>query len=258
MSFLIRDFPGTDSYQGDLGWIICKIKEFQGLADTIEELQSALDNLPQSIHDEVENQLNPYIIQINNTLSNFENHIVNAENAVSDMRQQIMTLTEWISKILGFIENYTDLVGERVFQHLKQYIDAWSKDLPPVTCPVDGNMEPISVALEHLYLFYNNGITAGDYDGLQITANDYDSLKISAGKYDAYGSWLFEQVFSCTMISPFTGEREKISVVADMLADLHKKGITASEYDALNMSAENYDAVEITAYEYDWNNTLKI
>lgn len=253
MSFL-RDFPGTDSYQGDLGWIICKIMEFHHLADTIEELQAALNNLPESIRKEVETQLQPIIANINSTLEGFGNRIDTAEDSVAEMKNVLSNLITWVSGLYGFIENYTDLIGQKVFNELKTYIDAWSKDLPPVVCPVDGKLEPISVALKHLFEFYNRGITAGKYDSLQITAQEYDDFNITARDYDAFGNDYFENIYACMMISPFTGEMEYISIVVNKLADFHKNGITAQEYDALNKTAQEYDNAEISAYEYDWNN----
>lgn len=256
MSFLKGDFPGTDSYQGDLGWIICKIKEFQNLADTIEELQAALNNLPESIRNEVETQLQPIIVNINSTLEGFGNRIDAAEDSVNEMKNVLSNLITWVSELYGFIENYTDLIGQKVFIKLKTYVDAWSKDLPPVVCPVDRNLEPISIALEHLFEFYNRGITAGNYNSLQITAQEYDDFGITAKDYDAFANDYFENIYACMMISPFTGEMEYISIVVDKLADFHKNGITAQEYDALNKTAQEYDDAEISAYNYDWNNPL--
>lgn len=255
MSFL-RDFPGTDNYQGDLGWIICKIKEFQNLADTIEELQTALDSLPERIRKEVQAQLQPIITNINTTLEGFGNRIDSAEDSVDEMKNVLSNLLTWVSELYGFIENYTDLIGQKVFNELKEYIDEWSKDLPPVVCPVDGKLEPISIALEHLFEFYNRGITAAKYDSLDITAQEYDNFNIKARDYDAFGNDYFENIYARMMISPFTGEMEYISVVVDRLADFHKKGITAQTYDALNKTAQEYDNTEISAYNYDWNNPL--
>lgn len=255
MSFL-RDFPGTDNYQGDLGWIICKIKEFQNLADTIEELQAALDSLPESIRKEVQTQLQPIIANINSTLEGFGNRIDGTEEAVAEMKDVLSNLITWVSELYGFIENYTDLIGQKVLDELKAYIDAWSKDLPPVVCPVDGNTEPISIALEHLFEFYNRGITAAKYDSLQITAQKYYDFKITARDYDAFGNDYFESIYASMIISPFTGEMEDISVVVNKLSDFHKKGITAQKYDALNKTAQEYDDAEISAYNYDWNNPL--
>ena len=253
MSFL-RDFPGTDSYQGDLGWIICKIKEFQSLADTISELQRAIDSLPSSIQNEVNRQLEPIIKNIDDTLNNFANRIENAENSVSDMKKQIVQIISWVSEIYGFIENYTDLIGDKVFNELKAYIDAWSKELPPVRCPVDGNMEPINTALEHLYNFYNVGISASIYDSYEITAKEYDSYKITAKMYDSYGFIFFNRKYTCMMLNPFTGVRDLISNVVTRLVDFHRNGISAEKYDLLSLTAESYDNENINAYVYDFNN----
>ena len=265
MSFLEGDFPGIDSYRADLGWIIKKIKEFDSWNEIIQELQETLENLPNIINKEVAKQLQPYIDNINNKLDGFQNvldgygdRITAVENHMMEIEQMYMELLKWVSQLYGFIESYTDLVGERVFAQLKAYIDEWSKDLPPVICPVDGNLEPISVALMHLYNFYNRGITAEKYDSLQITAKEYNDFKITARDYDAFGNDYFENIYACMMISPFTGEMEYISDVVVKLADFHKKGITAEAYDELDKTAQDYDDAEISAYSYDWNNPLNV
>ena len=55
-----------------------------------------------------------------------------------------------------------------------------------------------------------------------------------------------------TMINPFTGVEEGVLNVIDYLASLHMQdGISAGEYDALELTAQVYDNKQLTAREYD-------
>lgn len=261
------EFPHTRTYDGDLGFLIKRYNElysaYSNIETTVEQLQDALQNLPQNIAQEVSRQLDVAMKDVYNILGEYDERISNAENTVSYMRDRISSIEQRIDAligqivlILGFIEHYTDAIGEKVYNQLKELVDEWSKDLPPVICPVNGMLEPISVALKHIYDFYNQGISAADYDKLVLTAQEYDEMRITAGRYDGFAYQIFKERRVCTMVSPFTGQIDYIRNVVNRLADFHKRGISAQVYDSQNHTAETYDALEITAYEYDWNNPL--
>lgn len=261
------EFPHTRTYDGDLGFLIKRYNElynmYSNINTIVEELQDALKNLPQSIQQEVNRQLSVAMQNVYNILNEYDERISNVENSVNNMRDrvnnielQINALIKQIAQVLGFIEHYTDAIGEKVYNQLKELVEQWSKDLPPVMCPVDGNLESISVALQHIFDYYNQGITAADYDNMQLTAEEYDKMRLTAMKYDGFGNVAFSERRICVMLSPFTGSIDYIANVVNRLAEFHKKGITAQEYDDLERTAAEYDALNITAYQYDWNNTL--
>lgn len=261
------EFPHTRTYDGDLGFLIKMYNQLKGEYDSIKEtvdaLNSALQNLPSTINAEVARQLAIEMQLVYKILDTYDTRIETAENTVNSLLDKVnalnntvLELTKQLAAVLGFIETYTDMIGEKVYRQLKELVEAWSKDLPPVTCPVDGNLEPISKALQDIYDFYNRGITAEEYDALEITAEVYASMNITAHEYDAFGRDVFYDWLYCSMISPFTGQIALISTVVNMLADFHKNGITAAEYDALGISASDYDNKNISAYDYDWNNPL--
>ena len=54
------------------------------------------------------------------------------------------------------------------------------------------------------------------------------------------------------MISPFSGQYVKVKDVVMDLAHCHMEGLTAAEYDALDLEAEEYDDKNITAFDFDW------
>lgn len=261
------EFPHTRTYDGDLGFLIKRYNElynmYSNINTIVEELQAALKNLPQSIQQEVNRQLSIAMQNVYDILDGYDERINNAETSVNNMRDrvnnielQINSLIKQIAQVLGFIEHYTDAIGEKVYNQLKELVEQWSKDLPPVICPVDGNLESISVALQHIFDYYNQGISAADYDNLVLTAREYDEMHITAGKYDGFAYQIFKERSVCTMVSPFTGQIDYIRNIVNRLADFHKKGITAQVYDSQNHTAETYDVLEITAYKYDWTNPL--
>lgn len=261
------EFPHTRTYDGDLGFLIKRYNElysaYSNIESVVEQLQDALQNLPNTIAQEVSRQLSVAMQNVYNILDGYNARIANAENnvaymqeKVSNMENQILSIIQQLGQVLGFIEHYTDAMAQKVYNQLAALVEEWSKDLPPVICPVDSQLEPISVALKHIYDFYNQGITAAEYDNLFLTAEEYDNMRITAAKYDGFAYEIFKERRVCTMISPFTGQIDYIKNVVNRLADFHKRGISAQIYDSQNRTAETYDALNITAYAYDWDNPL--
>ena len=62
------------------------------------------------------------------------------------------------------------------------------------------------------------------------------------------------------MINPITGQYEDVrDVVDDIVSYFHtENALTASEYDALDISADYYDNKQLTAYDYDFNGKLRL
>lgn len=60
------------------------------------------------------------------------------------------------------------------------------------------------------------------------------------------------QVGAINVIDPTTGILSPIQTVINNLAGSSADALTASEYDALNLSATAYDNYDITAYDYDF------
>lgn len=58
--------------------------------------------------------------------------------------------------------------------------------------------------------------------------------------------------------SPFDGKRKNVFDIINELCNLHKNGITAAEFDALQISAQEFDDLMLTAYEVDWEGKEKI
>lgn len=267
MSFL-TDFPNAVEYQRDLGYLIEQFKELDSKYGDYGERISAIENqisgLPAYVQKLVYEQTQQLQRTIEKELSDMQKKIDTNVATVQEVRelvavlqQQYLELAKNIVDLVHFVELYTDKVGDDVYKRLKALVEEWSADLPPVTCPVDGNLETINVALYHVYNSLRRGMMAGAFDALLLTAKGYDAMRIHALEYDTAGKDIFALRKNWYMVSPFDGAYVPIESVVQKLADLHKLGITASVYDGKELHAVEYDVEDITAYNYDWNNPLR-
>ena len=83
-----------------------------------------------------------------------------------------------------------------------------------------------------------------EFDAMRITATDFDR---NAKTIFGVGNPEY------MMYSPFTGLLTPIKRIIEQLAALHQNGITAGDFDALQITAGDFDALQISAYDFDWN-----
>lgn len=125
-----------------------------------------------------------------------------------------------------------------------------------VISPVTGRKTTVQNALNEVYeATALNALTASEYEHVEITAANYDSRMINANDYDRKSRFIFLKELYFSAISPFTGLKENCcDIISEIVSYLKiDKAITATEYDALSLSASDYDNKNITAYNYDWN-----
>lgn len=154
------------------------------------ELQAKLDALTQTI-----NQNNEII---NGRLDTFQaDYTSQISAAEAKLTQQIASLTtELDSKVSNLTQlvNTTDQANRTwTTLQIQQAIDALPDTLPPVICPVDGNLESVQVCINHIWDFLNkNSLTANEYDALNLTADAYDAFHLTATQYDHTGKLLLD------------------------------------------------------------------
>lgn len=165
------------------------------------------------------------------------------------INQEIVRLNETLEVNNEYIREYVE-------DRLDQFINEFPTmiNLVPVYNPVRGTTTSLQQAINDLYdVARVYGLTAGQYDSLGLTAQEYDSYELTAMEYDQYGyiklGYPDENTY---MISPFTGQFTKVKNVVMDLAHFHMVGLTAQEYDDLELEAEVYDLKEITAFDFDW------
>lgn len=252
---IFNDFPHTRNSDQDFGWLIKYYKDLKGqydtLVETVKRLENLYDTIPQQIADEIAKQM----MTIYNTLSNMQEQLDAMGIKIDGFEQELISIRQSLADFYAIINAQTDNKIAALKLWVEKYVENWAKTLPPVVCPIHGYLEPLQDVLFHIVDYLGCGITALEYDNYSVSAQDYDDMQITAIDYDLWAKckYFYSKKY-CYMYSPFNGEYVPISEVVNMLADLHKKGITAQQYDNGEHYANEYDVLNITAYEYDWDN----
>lgn len=188
------------------------------------------------------------------------------ETTIADIRSQMAALEANIERTLAlYDEKIADnLVIAKAYTdereaYLQEEIDNIRLD-PTTRVIVPATQEEATlqdtVDTEHYYL-RAWALRASYYDSLGLTASEYDEQNLLAYDYDYLAKWfLVEKHDVAYMISPINGNYETTKDVmielSDLLRDIMQGAFTATEYDALEISAEDYDALLVSAFNYDY------
>lgn len=278
MSFF--EFPHTRTYDSDLGWLIKTVSsigneykelveymnqhkiEYAQLLARVEHLENEIDSFETEINNrfvqlqtdlyaDVDRKTAAVIEEVRTAIAGID---LALENIRNEFRQFKIETTGLVIRYYNLGKDYTDFKIQELINSLPELTTVY------VFNPIKGHITTLQEAVNDLYdLGRPYGITAKEYDDLELTASDYDGLEITALDYDLYATKILEEAGLIKnkwhyMYSPITGEYEPLADVINELADLHKDHpITAAEYDALEIEAEAYDLQEITAKDYDFN-----
>ena len=226
------------------------------------EQQAALERALQ----ETQAQVDAAIVQMQNEvtqqLADFveEFYVLKAE-----VQAEVNRLLGIINQAIDNLNATLEANNQFIFNYVETRLDEFIDMIPDyehiyVYNPYRGEVTLLQQAINDLYSVAAIwGLTAAQYDSLELTAEEYDNLGLSAIEYDTLGYKLLYKDPDLYMINPFTGEYDPIKTVINYLAGLHKaESFTATEYDALALDADTYDGYEVTAYNYDWFGKLYI
>ena len=213
--------------------------------DLKTEVETELAQTKQEIEDDFNVAIADFTRVFNDLKSQVESDIVNMKLEINRL---IIYLDNQIVAINANIRGYVDDRLNDFIAHLPDYENLI------VYNPVTGLQTNVQTALNDLYLHMNiYGLTAMQYDSLQLLAWQFDAKELTAYEYDTQSYDLLGYPDpNHYMRDPFNGHIVKNEIVILELADLHKQALTAAEYDALELTAENFDAMELTAYWFDW------
>ena len=205
---------------------------------TITAEVTRLERLVSQAITNLENEFNRMLIEVRTRLNEFEveinQAIINLNNQLDANNQYIM---KWVEdRIQEFIDSLPEILTVQVYN------------------PYRGEVTDIQQAINDLYsIACVYGLTAEQYDSLQLTASEYDDKDLTALEYDMYAYKLLNYPDpDLYMYSPFTGEMVLVKDVVMKLANFHMNGVTAEEYDLKDLTAQEYDDLDLTAFNYDW------
>lgn len=162
-------YPYTDFHEMNLDWIL----------KTIRELESEISDLEDQIGDLTE-------LEINVRLNALENYCDRLHNAINS--QYIQITNEYQNAIANASNNLITLINNGDAS-VRDYVDNAIANLPGYYMynPYTGVYESITDVMMSLYNSQRIGITAADYDALDMTASYYDGLNKTAYDYDMNG-----------------------------------------------------------------------
>lgn len=282
MSFGNFEFPNTNFYNSDLRELIAMYKKLVAEYDTIkaeiDEVTKKIEEFTQYVDEIIDGKINlklkaltSRVTMLEIEMKQVEEELDNVNLRVDEIVKDIINLGIRIDQVrvelktdiaevyieLGKYKESIDDIIQIEINKLIAYIDehVTKLDRLDVVNPITGEYENIQNVLDDIVdaLLSGFGLTAKEYDDLELTALQYDKLVITAIQYSVRGYLLFYRELIVRMRSPFTGAIDSYENIIYSLADLHKNCFTANEYDEKALTAQVYDDKLITAYTYDWN-----
>ena len=235
--------------------------EFDRLAEeqaqAFAEQTAKLDLAIQQMKDEVNEEIIKLRRDVADAIADFQTQFNQLKASVeAEITQLRILINQEIVRLNETLEVNNQYIRQYVEDRLDQFINDFPNmiNLVPVYNPVRGSMTSLQQAINDLYdVARVYGLTAEQYDSLGLTAQEYDNYELTAMEYDQFGyiklGYPDENWY---MISPFTGQYTKVKNVVMDLAHFHMVGLTAKEYDDLELEAEEYDDKQITAFDFDW------
>lgn len=164
-------------------------------------------------------------------------------------------LYEYIKNIAKDVSNLTEEYNTLIesFKELKNYVDTYLTDIEEVKTAI----ERINQELDNLALQTSNNATQIESVNTNLTNlinSSYNTLKIYVDNQDSILNEKIDniQIGSVDVYDPTTGTVETLQTVINNLYGLgNKDGLTALEFDNLNLTATAFDNYQITAYEFD-------
>ena len=217
--------------------------------------QAQLDNAIASINLEVDTKLRQLEDEVNTAVNAMQAQI---DQLLLEVNNEITQLISRVNREIIQIRNEMRANNQLVFEWVENRIQELIDSLPEILTvyvynPYRGETTDIQTAILDIYsIACIWGLTAFQYDSLGLTAEEYDNLELTARDYDTMGYKLLYPDPNYYMFSPFTGTQVHIKEVVTKLCYFHMEGLTAEEYDNLELTAEEYDAKNIDAFNYDW------
>lgn len=141
------------------------------------------------------NELNADFIELKNYVDEYLVDVDQIKEQITLIQEQILGLN---NKVESYNTNLTNLINNN-FNILKAYIDDQigavnsridNLEIGAISVynPVTGILQPLQDVINDLYGVTNkDGLTATEFDGLELTATAFDAYQITAYEFDSQG-----------------------------------------------------------------------
>ena len=195
--FIEEDFDALTNYE-----LLCKLGEYvnkvsynqQIIDENNKEIVKAIEELKEYVDeylvgfDELKELVYRLVDDFNRLslrVNNCENEIINLYNKINtDIDNLRIELDMEINKNYNILKDYVDYQDNL----LEEKIDNIQIGSIEVYNPTNGLLQPLQDVINSLYEAGNkDGLTASEFDGLELTATEFDAYQITAYEFDSQG-----------------------------------------------------------------------
>lgn len=208
---------------------------------------------------EVARQIELLTTEVNTAIANFD---IRFNELDAYIRSELVSVKLQVNEMLGQLDQRIIDNNAFIFDYVENRLDQFIRDFPTligiqVYNPIKGKYTSLQTAINDLYdASCVDGITAIQFDELNLTAQQFDDINITAREFDQHSYYLLGYPdHRYYMYDPFTGELAMVKTVVQKLAALHtdEDSVDANTFDnVLDLTAEEFDATDITAFNFDW------
>lgn len=264
------DFPNVGNYDGDLREILVFVRslsdDYKTMKDLYERLLKGyeqLDNEFKELKREVE-RFREEIAEavqeaIDETMTEYREELLLIKQRLDALAQEQANLRKLVADFSQLCNQYTDVkiaqLSELVFavtEDLQRQIDELRWHLPDVYNITNGLTTDLLTLVYDVYdVLRYDAITVDEFGVLGLTATQFDAKELTAAEFDVHGYDLL--IGKNTCINPFTGERDKICNIIQLMAvNITGQTITATEFDAAELTVDEFEALDLDAYQFDF------
>lgn len=180
--FMEDDIKALDNYH-----IMCKLYEYiKNIAGDVAQLTTEYTTLLEGF-DELKDYVDEYLESLDDV-----------KQAIVVINENLDTLTSQVNANTNRIDYVIQLINEN-FTILKNYIDSQVAVLNDkidniqigqieIYDPTTGIISPLQTVINNLYGLSNkDGLTATEFDALNLTATEFDAYQITAYDFDSQG-----------------------------------------------------------------------
>ena len=252
MGYINHEFPGNNSYDIDLGWLIKAykrlIRDYEELMEIVKRLEERYDTIPY----EIQKAVNEAMVSVYQRMEAVEKRQDATEETVRNMMEELALLKSTFGAIWTDIRNWVSMQNDFTLEKVATLLKNFVMLSPSVICPVDGRRETIQQSLFDIWNGRSLGVPVWLFDSLSVTGRMMEEWKLPVWMFDRYGLLIYSFYKAMYMTSPVSGEWVSVKRVTEELAALHKHGVTVQEFDTKQIAVGVFDSLNLTVYEHDY------
>lgn len=182
------EFPNTRNYDGDLGWVVKKLKETADLTAYLnEEFSKIVILTQQQIQGMIDASIAANNILLTQQLEALKVQITNEYKTYCNT--QINNLKIYVDNQDLYFDDLAKGYADTALADAKTYTDDQVLNYTLMINPITGEFEDVRDVVTDIITYFhsNDTLTASEYDTLNMTADDYDLKELTAIDYDFNG-----------------------------------------------------------------------